>query len=106
MSSKITEQQIVLSSTLNYTRNVVTPEQAFEEIIQKFNLCHLDRTCDLPDMKIPNLWLSCGRLSGLDGLHTEGEVDLEERRDEVRLSGRVWADNMEIFFKWQNKNIR
>ena len=57
-------------------------------------------------MKIPNLWLSCGRLTGLAGLHTEGEVEFEERRDKVRLSGRVWADNMEIFFNWQNKNIR
>ena len=103
---QITEQQIVLSSTLSYSRNVVSPEQAFEEIIQKFNLCHLERTCRLADMKIPNLQLREGRLSGLGGLHTEGEVDFEERQDAVRLAGRVWADNLEVFFKWQHKNIR
>ena len=40
---QLVEQQVVLSSTLNYSRNVVSPEQAFQELIQKFNLCNLER---------------------------------------------------------------
>ena len=63
-------------------------------------------TSTLADMKIPNLSLTEGRLCGLGGLHTQGQVEFEERQDTVYLSGQVWADNLEIHFTWQHNNIR
>ena len=97
----------MLSSTLNYSRNVVSPEQAFEELIQKFNLCHLERTCHLANLKIPNISLTEGKLTGLGGLQTQpGKVEFEERQDEVHLSGEVACQNIEMTFSWQHKNIR
>ena len=57
-------------------------------------------------MKIPNISLTEGKLTGLGGLHTQGSVEFEERQDEVHLSGEVGCQDIEISFSWQHRNIR